>query len=263
MLGQSQTLVMGFSQQVEGSPTKAAKQEDRSSCLPTTIRALEIAVQEGGDEFKVHGVEHGMLCLVGLVESITKQAASMELSLSDGTGRIKARYYVTETPLKELDNIVAGRYISAFGNMRTSPAPHFVMTGMRLVQSADEISYHMIESAHAALKLKQGVISPEFTAAQKVAPAATQLVGQKPALAAAQPVSAAASQGALEPAALQTALLEFLKQQSESHPEGVALQALYGHVESTPTDNVRKVLEKLVDDGEVFNTIDDEHFSVV
>merc|ERR1712217_338376 len=44
---------------------------------------------------------------------------------------------------------------SVFGNVRTAPLPHLAATGVRLVQSADEVSYHMIEAAHAALKLQK------------------------------------------------------------------------------------------------------------
>merc|ERR1740121_2260459 len=103
-----------------------------------------------------------MLVLVALVESVARQTANLELSLNDGTGRVKARYYLTDRQPKDFDDIAPGRYISMFGNMRTSPAPHFVVTGMRLVQSADEISYHMIECAHAALKLQCGPSEKAF-----------------------------------------------------------------------------------------------------
>merc|ERR1712151_1002718 len=94
-------------------------------------------------ELCIHGTEPGMLILAGVVETLTKQAASMEFSLNDGTGRIKARHYITDGQSKGLEDITVGRYISAFGNMRTMPVPHFVVTGMRLISTADEISFHM------------------------------------------------------------------------------------------------------------------------
>merc|ERR1712151_778498 len=97
-----------------------------------------------------------MLVVVGVVEDLTKQPSSMEFSVNDATGRIRVRYYITGKQPKELEELVSGRYVSMFGNVRTAPTPHFVATGMRVVQSADEVSYHIIETAHAALKLQKG-----------------------------------------------------------------------------------------------------------
>merc|ERR1712151_520190 len=76
--------------------------------------------------------------------------------LNDGTGRIKARYFVMDQNSDELDRIVAGSYVSAFGEVRAAPVQHLALKGMRPVESADEVSYHMIEVAHAALQLQKG-----------------------------------------------------------------------------------------------------------
>merc|ERR1719401_1126118 len=83
----------------------------------------------------------------------------MEFTVNDATGRIKTRYYITDKQPQALAELMSGQYVSMFGNVRTAPTVHFVATGMRIVTSADEVSYHMIECAHAALKLQNGVIS--------------------------------------------------------------------------------------------------------
>merc|ERR1719382_1368332 len=111
-------------------------------------------------------MEHGMLVLVGAVEAVVKQSASFEFSLNDATGRIKARHFLTDLPTKEIGKIEPGQYISIYGNVRTAPVVHFAAMGVRLVRSADEVSYHMIESAHAALKLQKGRPEP-FTPSPK------------------------------------------------------------------------------------------------
>merc|ERR1712048_1119116 len=151
---------------------------------------------------------------------------------------------------------------------------HFVATGMRLIKSADEISYHMIECAHSMLKLQRGVLSEPSTPSPKKTPAASlqdtalkapMVAPSSHASQSAAPLPAtqvaSKSQGVLDSASLKVAILAFLQQQSDAHPEGSALEAIFSHVKSTPQDNVRKMMEKLVDDGEIFTTIDDEHFS--
>merc|ERR1719242_1553857 len=114
---------------------KPPRQEEKQTCLPVTIRSMEVAVAtrtaEGGDELKFFGSEPSMLILVAAVESVVRQSASLELSLNDSTGRIKARYFVTDAQDGHLDRIQAGRYVSAFGSVRTAPAMHFAISGVR------------------------------------------------------------------------------------------------------------------------------------
>jgi len=261
---------MGFSQAApDASPAKVAKQEDRQTCLPVTIRVIETSLEQcssNGGEFLVHGAEHGMLILVAAVESLTKQSTSMELSLNDGSGRMKARYYITNDQSKSLEDMCVGCYVHIYGNVRTSPSPHFAATGIRRVQSADEISYHMIETAHAALKLKRGLREPATPSPKKVTSATLMETPVEPMKTAVAPVANMVSSPPatqLSGAALSSAILTVLKNEADSHPEGSALASVLTQMMPSSGEEVKKALEKLVDDGEIFTTIDDEHFSCV
>merc|ERR1711870_204219 len=79
---------------------------------------------------------------------------------------------ITDKQPKELVELTSGQYVSMFGNVRTAPTVHFVATGMRIVTCADEICYHMIESAHAALKLQNGMTSTTAVSPKKQMPMA-------------------------------------------------------------------------------------------
>merc|ERR1719396_123225 len=136
--------------------SKKARVEEKTTCLPVTVRAIENALAErsqDGKELLFYGSEPGMLVLVGSIETITKSTASLEMQLNDATGRIKVRHFVAEAPPKDVDAMEPGRYVCVHGNVRTTPVVHFSALGVQLVHSADELSYHVIESAHAALKL--------------------------------------------------------------------------------------------------------------
>ena len=81
-----------------------------------------------------------MIALVGLVEDLSEPGGAS-----------------TDTDaLAGLEKLASGRYVSLVGGIRSSPTTHFAATCMRLVSSTDEVSYHMIEAVHAALKLRQG-----------------------------------------------------------------------------------------------------------
>merc|ERR1740130_1892749 len=128
--------------------------------MPVTIRALETALaQKAGDseELRIYGQEASQLILVGTVESLVKQAASLEFTLNDATGRIRVRYYMHGSAGDlDLERLVEGEYVHAVGSLRTAPMVHFAVLCLRPVDGADAVSYHMIEAAHAAQKLQKG-----------------------------------------------------------------------------------------------------------
>merc|ERR550532_4003686 len=104
---------------------KKPRQEVKETCLPVTIRAVEVALEqrgETGEDLKFYGsAEPQMVIVVAAVESVARQAVSLEVMLNDGTARIKARYFVMDQKSDELDRIVGGGYVSAFGEVRAAP----------------------------------------------------------------------------------------------------------------------------------------------
>merc|ERR1712039_980729 len=140
-------------------------------------------------------------------------------------------------------------------------------TGIRKVQTPDEISYHMIETVYAALKLKRGLREPATPSPKKVTSATLMETPVEPMKAASVPVpsvmSSPPAKQKLSGAALCTAIMTVLKNEADSHPEGSALESVLSQMMPSSGEEVKKALEKLVDDGEIFTTIDDEHFSCV
>lgn len=273
MFSSTQVFTAGLTQADRSGPAqdpqaKKSRQEEKQTCLPVTVRGIELAVEgraDAGGELRFHGSEAGVLLLVGLVESLTRQAASIEFTLSDATGRIRARHYVSGPQSGDLDGLEAGRYVSVFGSVRTAPEVHLAVAGMGLVQSADEVSYHMIEAAYAALKLQKGrgdAVTPSpkklLSAEAEFSPPKTD----KPAVASETGLQAAPKER-LSGSGLKKAILRFIQKEGEGKPEGASFPAVCGHLDSTPADDVSKALEKLVQAGELYTTIDDGHFQCI
>lgn len=280
MFGASQSLGFGstsgygasqnnpFASQTQ-SPEKRVRQEDRQTCMPATVRLLldaQKAVEGKGEELKLHGAEVVNVTLVGVVEGLVRQATMLEFTLNDGSGRVKVRHYQTGNNT-EKDDLVSGRYASVVGSLRTSPAVHISALSLRSVASADEVSYHMIEVAHAALMMKRGgaqappapttnlLSQPTVAASQPMAaPAPAAVPASAPALPAASP--AAATQD------LRTAVLTVLRSEGEKRPEGVPRAVIVEQLKVS-AEAVRKELDQLVTDGEAYTTIDDDHFSPI
>nr|QDO16271.1 replication protein A 32 kDa subunit [Lingulodinium polyedra] len=230
---------------------------DRNTCLAVTVRSIQhSAAQAGFGSVKFFGTEQGMLVLVGVVEAMLRQPASMEFSISDGTGRIAARYYIPNDCPKDLEEILPGKYISVFGNVRSSPTLHFAVTGMRPIKSADEVSYHMIEAVHTALKLRKGIgaAEPATPAPKRPAPAAQATI---------VPELSPPKHARMEGQALRAAVLAFVQKEGAARAEGAALAAVCEYARPVPAEEVRGALLQLVEDGDIFTTVDDVHFQCV
>merc|ERR1712070_568144 len=180
----------------------------------------------------------------------------------------------------------AGRYVSIVGSLRTSPSPHVSAMTLQPVASADEISYHMIEVAHAALRLrnpsKSAMLGTGSSLADPITPSkpngglglglggANTITPVKPDV----PVPPSTAQAPAGEGMLQTppkkdlraSVVDALQQVRDSgSEEGLSVSALIARL--TPaagaSDKVRDVLAQLVDEGEAFTTIDDDHFAMI
>jgi len=265
----------------ESPQPKKARQEEAVTCLPVTVRMIEssVAARSGDGEIRFHGTEPGMLLLVGVIESLSQQAASIEFVLNDSTGRIRGRYYASEAESKLL-GLEAGKYASVAAQVRTAPSLHLTVTAARPVKTADDISYHMVEAAHAALKLQLPAPSTQSAMAATPVPKRQPLSDMDvsppkstgAALSEVDPLAQACPPAAIAPAAakgtlsgieLRKAVLAFLQKEAEGHPEGVALASICARMASARDADVKAVLEQLVEDGDAYNTIDDGHFSSI
>jgi replication factor A2 len=275
MFGASQ----GFGYGEVAPPTQAApkpaRQEEKQTCIPVTVRILQDAVARHADsqEILIHGAEAHIVNIVGVVEALVVQAAMTEFQINDGSGRMKVRHYVTNSSSRGL---TAGGYVSVIGNVRTSPAAHISAMSIQAVSSADEVSYHMIEVAHAALKLRNPTTVSSLAAStavsEPITPAKQLGLGlggatlsptkpDAPAPAFAAPVAMQMSEPVKTD--LRSSLLELLRQVQESAgEEGIGLSSITTRL-GQPSDKVKDVLSKLVDEGDVFTTIDDEHFAII
>eukprot|EP00440_Ansanella_granifera_P034153 gb/GFBE01037052.1/.p1 GENE.gb/GFBE01037052.1/~~gb/GFBE01037052.1/.p1 ORF type:complete len:267 (+),score=72.89 gb/GFBE01037052.1/:1-801(+) len=261
----SQGFSMGLTQG-EGQEAKKQRVEEKSSCLAVTIRAIENAIaQSAGDggEFKIYGEEPGMLVLVAAVDEVSKHPNTMELMLNDGTGRLKARYFITDASnTSAMDAIAPGMYVSVFGGVRTAPMNHFAVTGIRPVQSADEVSYHTIEVAHTYLKCQKGHPEPFTPSPKKSSPLAA--VEATTGAVEAKLTPSKAEEAAPVGEQLKAALTEFLQKESPARGDvGVPIAEICKKYVSNTEEQVRSMLTQLVEGGDVFTTIDDNHFCML
>lgn len=253
-----------------GSPDKAkARSEEKQTSLPVTIRAIEDAVAQDGEELRFFGSQPETLVLVACVETLNKLPNNLDLVVNDGSGRLRVRQFLSADSATQTEGIEAGRYVHMFGQVRSRPELHFVAQAIRPAKSADEVSYHVIECAHAALKLQRGPAAPPAqTTPTKAAPPADLTTSTfTPAKMEAPPATAAAPQAspaALAGAALREALMTFLAKQGEVKGDvGVSREEVYSHFKTASEIEVGGLLSEMVTEGDAITTIDDDHFAAM
>ena len=131
--------------------------DEKDPCLPVTIRSIEEALLERAEsqgEVQFYGREQSMLVLVASVDKVEKSGAVVEVSLNDASGVIKGWYFMTDENGKWAESVTCGSYVNVVGHVSVSPEVHFTIHMLHPVKSADDVSFHLIEVAHAALKLQ-------------------------------------------------------------------------------------------------------------
>jgi len=265
----------------DGSPLRpvSQRQEDKQTCIPVTVRLLDEAqeARTGDSELRVHGQEASQFLLVGLVEDLAKTANSLEFTLNDASGRLKVRHYFTSAS-EALHDVQAGRYAGVVGSLRSSPVVHFGAAWLWSVTSADEVSYHAIEVAHAALKIRRGekqnamMHTPEpkrvevggVSSVPQLSPPKVELFAGTGAMQVERPgMSAPTETRVLEGEALKSAILELVRKSGEGKEEGASIAEILAAFSAVPSGKVRAATTALVDDGEIYNTTDDDHFQVL
>merc|ERR1712137_144511 len=273
---------------------RVPRQDDKQTCLPLTWGMLMNAFAQGKDgsgELTVHGTQPTHVVLVGVVEKLNQQAASFEFIMNDTTGRLPIRHFTSGGKFDKMEAIEDGQYVSIVGSIRTSPNLHVSAMNVRVVGSPDLVSYHMIESAYACLKLQhKGIDAPMANA---TTPLRNILASPMRTMEASPPVSLAASPAAaLTPqpfssppkefapsptfvsttaslpgntADLRNMVLQVLQKEGETCGEvGVPLEVICKHLGTgVAMDSVKAELEKFIDEGEVYNTIDESHYAAL
>jgi hypothetical protein len=275
MFGSSQTFAFADSQATPAP--KRAREGDNQTCIPVTVRILQDAVARHADSQQVliHGVEASIVHLVGVVEALVSQSAMIEFQVNDATGRMKVRYYTTGGIAPE--GLVAGGYVSIVGNLRTAPMGHVSAMSLTAMKSGDDVSYHMIEVAHAALRLRNPKPAASFhisaTADSTMTPVkqmglglgASNTLSPTKADAPAPFPSAVAMQTPVK-VDLRSAVTDVLRQvQDTAGEEGTSISDLIARLPAAEatTQKVTEILAVLVEEGDVFTTIDDNHFQII
>jgi len=284
----------GFMQNSQGSPGSGSPGGSRRSTAqaltPLTIKQCVEATQAHNDaELCIDGTEIGQLTVVAIVVSVARQATNRVYFIDDGTSRIEARVWIdpsTDAGQEgEDDDIIENSYVRVtgilkqFSNKRyinanhvrpcgfTPSAPLPARSGVTTATApaVNELYFHFLEVMHMMVVRRKGV-HPQFLG-QTVSPSTSTNAPNEAAnpYSNAQTHAPSGSQNAfanLPP--IQRLIMNFILAQPDT-PEGVHVAAIARGIASMPGGSgdaamIADALDKLMDDGNVYSSIDESHF---
>ncbi|KAG4944108.1 Replication protein A subunit A [Glycine soja] len=221
----------------DSSPAPS-KSRETQGLVPVTVKQISEASQSGDEKsnFVINGVDLNNVTLLGMVFEKVERNTDVNFVLDDGTGRIKCRRWVNEAfDTKEMEAVM--------------PVTNF-----------DEIPFHFIDCIHNHLRSKikmEGITSSNPSSGSslntpgKSAPNGSQAPSSNP-------VSAQHSVDGLK--GIDKLIMDYLEQHSDmSDGRGIHVDELSRELK-LPMEKIKLSLKTLADDGEIYSTIDDDHY---
>lgn len=264
----------GFMQVDNSTPDGKAKGGDRNrqSLIPTTIKQLKNAPSAAGGDagFSLDGRDLHQVTIVGLIVNADEQATNLQYTIDDGTDTILVKMWVDQDSDESFAERRAqwkeGVYVRVIGQLRSfNNTKNLVAYSIQPVTDFNEYTFHFIEVVHTHLRHTKGAppaagaaaaAAPAFNGAN---PAYTGAAGFTAPMGGAAPASYAMPQ---QSSGLDELVLQFFRTKGEGIEAGCtvaeAAQALSAN--GATIDQVRSLVNSLVEDGHLYSTIDDEHY---
>ncbi|KAL5127733.1 Replication protein A subunit A [Glycine soja] len=274
----------------DSSPAPSNSRET-PGLVPVTVKQISEASQSGDEKsnFVINGVDLNNVTLVGMMFEKVERNTDVSFVLDDGTGRIKCRRWINEAfDTKEMEAVMNDMYVRVYGHLKSfQGVKQLVAFSVRhnvsgdfgescCVQSLgwhmpvtnfDEIPFHFIDCIHNHLRSKikvEGITSANPSSGSsletpvKSAPNRSQ---------ASNPVCAQHSVDGLK--GIDKLVMDYLEQHSDrrvTHPTFYLSDGRGIHVDELsrelklPIEKIKLSLKTLADDGEIYSTIDDDHY---
>ncbi|KAG6336409.1 hypothetical protein ID866_2682 [Astraeus odoratus] len=245
-----------------GSPGGFGRKSEISHSLrPLTIHQVLTASQAHPDaDWMLDDTEIGQVTIVAHISSVQSQATNSQYILDDGSGRIEARRWVDSSveDNSERLGIVEGAYVRVSGSLKMFGDKKYINAShIRPIKSPHEIYFHILEAMTATLMWERGPPPRPGQNAQDIVPKAHQSAAS--AYSAQSHHIADNDQFAYLPK-LHHSIITFMQSQPPSDA-GVHVSAIARAVGGDAV-SISDALDKLLDEGLVFSTIDESHYKV-
>ncbi|KAL5212332.1 hypothetical protein ABZP36_023179 [Zizania latifolia] len=249
----------------EGSSSGFPKTRNSQTLLPLTVKQIMDASQTNEDKsnFVVNGIEVSTVRLVGRLSNKVDRITDVTFTLDDGTDRIPVTRWENEsTDTNEMANIKNGDYVIVNGGLKGFQGKRQVVAySVRHVTNFNDVTHHFLHCVHVHLELTTS--KPQVNATASGTPnqavlrnGMTHNQGPLPNQGStfSAPVNMAAGTG------LTNLVMDVFHDPAVINNEhGVGPDYVSSRL-NLPEDLVRKIILEQVDLGNIYSTIDDNHY---
>ncbi|KAI0256801.1 hypothetical protein BJV78DRAFT_309627 [Lactifluus subvellereus] len=230
------------------------------SLRPITAKQFNQATQAHTDaDWVFENTELGQVTLVAHVASVQKQTTNNLYTLVDGTGRVEARHWsdsLSQDGGERQNDVVPNSFARVTGTIKTYGSKKYInATHIRPIRDAHEPFFHMLEVMTVQLIFDRG---PPGSPTAK-----TLGASGKPSLSAYSAAQGHQSEVQDQYSHLQPvprSIVQFMLNQPQTR-EGVHVGAIVKAI-GADAESIEQALERLMDEGTIFSTIDEAHFQI-
>ncbi|GAA5874254.1 hypothetical protein JCM3774_000921 [Rhodotorula dairenensis] len=249
----------GGSQGGSQSSPGGEKRTGTSALRPVTIAQCTNATQSFAEsEFYIDGAEVKDITVVACIRNVASTNTQVTLLIEDGTGQIDARLWKDPSEDEPQEEFPINSYVRIIGQLKTfSNKRHISSNRFRKVTDHNEVLFHAVECIYVHKYYTQG---PPGGAKMQDITHTTYDGGANP-YAGGAAASAAASDMYNDLVPAQRAIMTFIAsrtQDPEQGEEGVHVEAIVRSMGGSEA-KVRAEVATLIEDGHLYETIDDQH----
>ena len=240
-----------------GSPGGARKEASHSLRPLTVAQALKATQAHADADWQVDDVEIGQITIVGQVVTVQAQTTNCAYWIDDGTGRIEARHWVdsnNEEDSGKWGGIEESMYVRVTGALKTFGNKRYINANhIRPASDPHELYFHILETITVTLMIDRQSGQVQGPASQTATGASAYT---------AQPQNANANDQFSHLPILQQRIVRFIAGEPRTD-EGVHVSKIARAIgKDGDAERISDALDKLMDEGLVYSTIDDSHFNV-
>ncbi|THH20680.1 hypothetical protein EW146_g718 [Bondarzewia mesenterica] len=253
-----------------GSPGGASRRALAQSLRPLSIMQVHKATQAHTDaDWMIDNTEIGQVTIVGRVITIQTQTTNSVYWVDDGTGRVEARFWSDSTGQEgeSFEGITEGSYVRVTGTLKTYGNKRYINTvHIRPIKDwhEHELWFHIAEIMAITLTFDRGpvrdIIYPSAPAGSSVNQNTAAGQGHAASAYTAQPNPVVADERWANLPPVQLSIVTYMSQQPQQD-EGIHVSAIARAV-GADVNAISDALEKLMDEGHIFTTMDEMHFTL-
>ncbi|KAJ1270763.1 hypothetical protein BS78_06G076600 [Paspalum vaginatum] len=233
-----------------------SKGRSAHALLPLTVKQIMDAAQASDDKsnFAINGVEVSTVRLVGRMLGKVERVTDVAFTLDDGTGKIDVNRWENESSdTKEMADVNNGNYVIVNGGLKGFQGKrHVVAYSVRRVTNFNDITHHFLHCIHVHLELTRPKSQMNANTATPRHANQVQFPNNQAAT-----FSASANAAGNDVSNLVMSVFHHPSVMDLEH--GVTMEYVLDRLK-LPENVVRDVIQYHVEQGNIYNTIDDFHF---